>query len=137
MTKEYLKMADVFHGGERQSDRAGIGGVIDTYGEFILQANENNYCSNMLQGDRNEYRDTIAKYAANAINSHDELVAEVERLHEFERDATRYCFLRDNCTTQQADSHGPIFVMTIRQKDNPFNVGLSIDEAMNERKTDE
>ena len=72
-----------------------------------------------------------AKYAAHAINSHDELVAEVERLREFERDAMRYRFLRDNCTTQQADSHGPIFVMTIRQKDNPFNVGLSIDEAMN------
>ena len=48
-----------------------------------------------------------------------------------EKDATRYQFLRDNCTTQQADSCGPIFVMTIRQKDNPFNVGLSIDEAMN------
>ena len=80
MTKEYLKMADVFRGGEHHSDIAGIGGVIDTNGEFILQTIENNYCSNMLQGDRNEYRDTIAKYASHAINSHDELVAEVERL---------------------------------------------------------
>ena len=70
------------------------------------------------------------EYAAHAINSHDELVAEVERLREFERDAMRYRFLRDNCTTQQADSHGPIFVMTIRIKSHPGNVGLSIDEAM-------
>ena len=67
----------------------------------------------------------------------DELVAEVERLHEFERDAMRYRFLCDNCTTQQADSCGPIFVMTIRQKNNQFNVGLLIDEAMNGSKTDE
>ena len=131
MTKEYLKMADVFHGGERQCDMAGIGGVIDEKGEFILQTTENRYSADMMQGDRNEHRDTVAKYAAHAINSHDELVAEVERLREFERDAMRYRFLRDNCTTQQADSHGPIFVMTIRQKDNPYNVGLSIDEAMN------
>ena len=53
------------------------------------------------------------------------------------KDAARYRFLLDNCTTQQADSCGPIFVMTIRQKDNPFNVGLSIDEAMNGSRTDE
>ena len=78
-----------------------------------------------------DYTVTMSKYAAHAINSHDELVAEIERLREFERDAMRYRFLRDNCTTQQADSCGPIFVMTIRQKDNLFNVGLSIDEAMN------
>ena len=78
-----------------------------------------------------------SEYAAHAINSHDELVAEVERLREFKRDAMRYRFLCDNCTTQQADSCGPIFVMTIRQKDNPFNVGLSIDEAMNGSRTDE
>ena len=75
-------------------------------------------------------------YAAHAINSHDELVAEVERLREFERDAMRYRFLCDSCTTQQADSHGPVFVMTIRHKDNLFNVGLSIDEAMNRSRID-
>ena len=46
------------------------------------------------------------------------------------KDAARYRFLLDNCTTQQADSCGPIFVMTIRIKSHPGNVGLSIDEAM-------
>ena len=61
----------------------------------------------------------------------------MDALKQAEKDAARYRFLRDNCTTQQADSHGPIFVMTIRQKDNPFNVGLSIDEAMNGSRTDE
>ena len=35
-------------------------------------------------------------YAAHAINSHDELVAEVERLREFERDAMRYRWLMQN-----------------------------------------
>ena len=55
----------------------------------------------------------------------------IDMVRHTEKDATRYRFLCDNCTTQQADSCGPIFVMTIRQKDNPFNVGLSIDEAMN------
>lgn len=74
MTKSYLKMSDVFHGGERQYDLAGIGGVIDSNGEFILQVFENNYCIDMLHGDRSEYRDKVAKYAAHAINSHDELV---------------------------------------------------------------
>lgn len=130
MTKEYLKIADVFRGGERQSDMAGVGGVIDAGGELVLRAIESKYCIGMMQGCRNEYRDEVAKYAAHAINSHDELVAEVERLREFERDAVRYRFLLDNCTTQQADNHGPIFVMTIRQKNNQFNVGLLIDEAM-------
>ena len=55
----------------------------------------------------------------------------IDMVRRGEKDAARYRFLLDNCTTQQADSHGPIFVMTIRQKNNPFNVGLSIDEAMN------
>ena len=55
----------------------------------------------------------------------------IERLRQAEKDATRYRYLIDNCTTQQADSCGPIFVMTIRRKNNPYNVGLSIDEAMN------
>ena len=113
MTKEYLKMADVFNGEIDQGDIV----ILDCGYDTISYEPDN--------------------YAAHAINSHDELVAEVERLREFERDAMRYRFLLDNCTTQQADSHGPIFVMTIRQKNNPFNVGLSIDEAMGERKTDE
>ena len=113
MSKQYLKMADVFPSEMR------VGGdsnnlIIDHVGIII----------GCYSGDK------MAEYVLHAINSHDELVAEVERLRKFERDAMRYQFLCDNCTTQQADSCGPIFVMTIRQKDNPFNVGLSIDEAM-------
>ena len=54
----------------------------------------------------------------------------LDMIRQAEKDAARYRFLLDNCTTQQADSHGPIFVMTIRQTNNPFNAGLSIDEAM-------
>lgn len=54
----------------------------------------------------------------------------IERLRQAEKDAARYRFLLDNCTTQQADSCGPIFVMTVRIKSYPGNVGLSIDEAM-------
>ena len=98
---------------------------------YNVQAMENNYCSHMTNKDKNEYRNNIARYISHSVASHNELVAEVERLRKFERDAMRYRFLRDNCTTQQADSCGPIFVMSIRQKDNLFNVGLSIDEAMN------
>ena len=107
MTKEYLKMADVITG------------------------DVTHICKDLFDGDGNLLDSVCLAYAAHAINSHDELVAEVERLREFERDALRYRFLRDNCTTQQADSCGPILVMTIRQKNNPFNLGLSIDEAMN------
>ena len=59
-----------------------------------------------------------------------DIIELIDMVRHGEKDAARYRFLRDNCTTQQADSCGPIFVMTIRQKDNPFNVGLSIDEAM-------
>ena len=54
----------------------------------------------------------------------------IERLRQAEKDAARYRFLLDNCTTQQADSCGPIFVMTVRIKSHPGNVGLSIDEEM-------
>ena len=114
MPKEYLKMADEFS--------------LPVDGDTIEI-----YCRQHI----GESFESGEMYATHAINSHDELVAEVERLREFERDAMRYRFLRDNCTTQQADSCGPIFVMTIRQKDNPFNVGLSIDEAMNGSRTDE
>ena len=111
MSKQYLKMADAFvHDSVEALEQHIYAGYMSMY---------------------------ACEYAAHAVNSHDELVAEVERLREFERDAMRYRFLRDNCTTQQADSCGPIFVMTIRQKNNQFNIGLLIDEAMNGRKTDE
>ena len=104
MSKQYLKMSDAFvHDSVEALEQHIYAGYMSMY---------------------------ACEYAAHAINSHDELFAENERLREFERDALRYRFLLDNCTTQQADNHGPIFVMTIRQKDNPFNVGLSIDEAM-------
>ena len=104
MSKQYLKMADAFvHDDVASLEQHIYAGYMSMY---------------------------ACEYAAHAINSHDELVAEIEQLREFKRDAMRYRFLCDNCTTQQADSCGPIFVMTIRQKDNPFNVGLSIDEAM-------
>lgn len=56
----------------------------------------------------------------------------IERLRQAEKDAARYRWMLDNCTTQQADSCGPIFVITIRRNKNPNNVGLSIDEAMND-----
>ena len=104
MSKQYLKMSDAF-----------VHDSVEALEQHIYAGYMSKHC---------------CEYAAHAINSHDELVAEVERLREFERDAMRYRFLLDNCTTQQADSCGPVFVMTIRQKDNPFNVGLSIDEAM-------
>ena len=115
MTKKYLKMADMFELPVNDDDRKA---AVDLFSHMVTTPYSVDYTV------------TMSKYAAHAINSHDELVAEVERLREFERDALRYRFLRDNCTTQQADSHGPIFVMTIRQKDNLFNVGLSIDETM-------
>ena len=105
MTKEYLKMVGGF------KDRA------KWFGDALRE--------------ETGAADELINSAVHAIDSHDELVAEVERLREFERDAMRYKFLRDNCTTQQADSCGPVFVMTIRKKNNQFNVGLSIDEAMN------
>ena len=60
-----------------------------------------------------------------------EVIDLIEHLRKAEKDAARYRWLLDNCTTQQADSCGPIFVMTIRRNKNPYNVGLSIDEAMN------
>ena len=113
MSKQYLKMADVFRDEMR---------VVGDSNNLI--ADDVGIIIGCYSGDK------MAEYVLHAINSHDELVEEVERLREFERDAMRYRFLCDNCTTQQADSHGPVFVMTIRQKDNLFNVGLLIDEAM-------
>ena len=61
------------------------------------------------------------------------LVELITRLREAEKDAARYRWLRDNCTTTQADCLGPIFVMTVRRKEHLFNVGLSIDQAMKEK----
>ena len=113
MTKEYLKMTDAFRN------------------EMRIVGDSNNMLADDVGIIIGCYSgDVMAEYVLHAINSHDELVAEVERLREFERDAMRYRFLRDNCTTQQADSCGPIFVMTIRRKNNLFNIGLSIDEAI-------
>ena len=63
----------------------------------------------------------------------DVLIELITRLREAERDAARYRWLRDNCTTAQADCLGPIFVMTVRRKEHLFNVGLSIDQAMKEK----
>ena len=114
--KHYMKMADVFNLPVKDEDRES---AVELFSRMVSAPYSVDYTI------------ALSQYAAHAINSHDELVAEVERLREFERDALRYRFLRDNCTTQQADSCGPIFVMTISQKNNLFNVGLSIDEAMN------
>ena len=55
----------------------------------------------------------------------------IKHLRDTEKDAARYRYLLNNCTTQQADSCGPIFVITIRRKNNSYNVGASIDEVMN------
>ena len=62
-TKQYLKMADVFKGSVFHYDNA------------KYMADADGYC-----GEFNERDFTL--YAASAINSHDELVAENERLRE-------------------------------------------------------
>ena len=56
MTKEYLKMADVFRG------------------------DVTHICKDLFDGNGNLLDSICLAYAAHAINSHDELVAEVERL---------------------------------------------------------
>ena len=72
MTKEYLKMADVFPSGVfADHDSYEFNGwsiLIDANGNLIDES-----------GDGGFERDT-ASAIAHAINSHDELVAEVERL---------------------------------------------------------
>ena len=72
MTKEYLKMADVFPSGVfADHDSYEFNGwsiLIDANGSLIDES-----------GDGGFERDT-ASAIAHAINSHDELVAEVERL---------------------------------------------------------
>ena len=87
MTKEYLKMADVFPFDIGFDSDGGIGAIVDGHGEYIAQAMENNYCSHMTNKDKNEYRNTIARYISHSVASHDELVDEVERLQE----ALRQC----------------------------------------------
>lgn len=79
MAKEYLKMADVFHNPVTDKDK-------DDATEMFQRMTSAPFSI--------EYTAKISEYAAHAINSHDELVAEVERLREFERDAMRYRFLR-------------------------------------------
>ena len=69
----------------------------------------------------------------NFIRMAEDMHKEITRLREAEKDAARYRWLRDNCTTTQADCLGPIFVMTVRRKEHLFNVGLSIDQAMKEK----
>lgn len=67
------------------------------------------------------------------IQMAEDMHKEITRLRETEKDAARYRWLRDNCTTTQADCLGPVFVMTVRRKEHLFNVGLSIDQAMKEK----
>ena len=80
MTKKYLKMTDVFPFDVGFNPDGGIGAVVDSQGEYIAQAMENNYCSHMSNKDKNGYRNKVARYVAHSVASHDELVAEVERL---------------------------------------------------------
>ena len=79
-TKQYLKMADVFPFAVQFDSDGGIGAVVDSQGEYIAQAMENNYCSHMTNKDKNGYRNKIAKYISHSVASHDELVDENERL---------------------------------------------------------
>ena len=67
------------------------------------------------------------------IQMAEDMHKEITRLREAEKDAARYRWLRDNCTTTQADCLDPIFVMTVRRKEHLFNVDLSIDQAMKEK----
>ena len=73
MSKQYLKMVDEFS--------------LPVDGDTIEI-----YCRQHI----GESFESGELYAAHAINSHDELVAEVERLCEFERDAVRYRWLMQN-----------------------------------------
>ena len=77
---KYLKMEDVFPFVVNFDSDGGIGAVVDSQGEYIAQAMENNYCSHMSNKDKNGYRNKVARYVAHSVASHDELVAENERL---------------------------------------------------------
>ena len=79
MTKKYLKMVDVFRN------------------EMRVVGDSNNMIADDVGISIGCYSgDMMAEYVLHAINSHDELVAEVERLREFERNVMRYRFLLDN-----------------------------------------
>ena len=79
MTKEYLKMADMFRDEMR---------VVGDSNNLI--ADDVGIIIGCYSGDK------MAEYVLHAINSHDELVAEVERLRELERDALHYRWLMQN-----------------------------------------
>lgn len=83
MTKEYLKMADVFRNEMR---------VVGDSSHMI--ADDLGLIIGCYSGDR------MAEYVLHAINSHDELVAEVERL----RNALE-------CATNQLREFGVLFVV--------------------------
>ena len=68
MTKEYLKMADVFNHGVEHDGKSPF--VADSVGCDIAWVIYSN-CDNRID---------VAKYAAHAMRSQDELVEEVERL---------------------------------------------------------
>lgn len=67
--KEYLKMADVFDD---------IVNVSSVYGHILYTGDIEDDGS--IEEHAAAFNETSAKYLAHAINSHDELVAEVERL---------------------------------------------------------
>lgn len=90
---KYLKMADVFSMGVVQEDSFLISKGGEDLACFICY----------LDSDR----DLMAKHASHAINSHDELVAEVGRLRG-ENDALMKCRMAAreffNCTVASGDS---------------------------------
>ena len=65
MTKEYLKMADVFTLPVKDEDRES---AVELFSRMVSAPYSVDYTV------------ALSQYAAHAINSHDELVAEVERL---------------------------------------------------------
>ena len=81
MTKQYLKMADVFTLPVKDEDRES---AVEVFSRMVSAPYSVDYTV------------ALSQYVAHAINSHDELVAEVERLREFERDAMRYRWLMQN-----------------------------------------
>lgn len=72
MTKEYLKMADMFTLPVKDEDRKS---AVEVFSRMVSAPYSVDYTV------------ALSQYAAHAIDSHDELVAEVERLREFDRDA--------------------------------------------------
>ena len=55
-------MSDVFPFTVQFDSDGGIGAVVDSQGEYIAQAMENNYCSHMTNKNKNTYRNNIARY---------------------------------------------------------------------------